>query len=131
MPTLPSYVQPSELNLAVQQGSDFNYGFTFKDENGDLIDLTGTTWEGKIRENFASASSLASFSFDTSALAVGFLGVILTDTQTAALVVPVGTPDDQRDVQIGYYDVECTANGLTTRVLQGSIILSREATKSG
>jgi hypothetical protein len=128
MSTFPNGALASEWPLLIQQGSDLKSGvqFNYQDE---AVDLTGCTFAGKIRDKFgASSTVLQTLSFNTSALASGYIEITLTAAQTAAMTVPVGTNDDQREAVIGVYDVELTQGGVVTRVLYGQVTLSREAT---
>jgi hypothetical protein len=46
-------------NLIVDQGSNFTSTITVTDSDGDVVNLTGYTYAGKIKKNFSSATAIS------------------------------------------------------------------------
>ena len=100
-------------NLTVDQGSPFTATITVTDDDGNVKNLTGFTYAGKIKKSYDSLTSTSFGATDTLG-SNGQLTVTLADTVTKTL-----SPG------IYVYDIEITdtnASGTpTTRVLEGQI----------
>jgi hypothetical protein len=107
-------------NLIIQQGSTFSKTLTLKDPTTNLpLNLTGATVRGMARENYDDTSPVITFSMTVPAPATGVINMTLTAAQTALY-----------NIAKAYYDVEIQwVSGVVDRILQGNIILSKEATK--
>ena len=102
----------AEYNITVSQNADFTRSFQLK-EADVIVDITGYTFEGKIKKNFNETDSTAFTSAITNASS-GLWTMTLTDTQTTALA-----PGDQ------VYDIVMTDDsGTKTRLLQGKAYVS-------
>lgn len=120
-------VQNYTLNIV--QGSTLSLSCAIT-QGGVAYDLTGYTIAGKIRTKFSSASSLQDLTLTVTNAAGGLFTLSLTAAQTAALAVPsTSTTPDTRENPIGVYDVEITSGATVIRIMQGSVMLSQEATK--
>lgn len=110
-------------NLTIDQGSDFSVTITVEDNDGNIVDISGYTVEGKIKKNYASLTSVE-FSTTSPIPATstdGTIDLTLTDTQT-------------KDMEAGryVYDVEITSSGGgTTRVLEGQVEVTPGVTLGG
>lgn len=116
--TLP-IIQGSTLSItcAVTQG-------------GVAFDLTGYTMAGKIRRTFSASAALQAITCTITNAAGGLYTLSLTATETAALTINTTETDtNKRDNTIGVYDVEITSGATITRIMQGTVTLSQEATK--
>jgi len=112
-------------NITINQGSDLL--LTIVVNRSDLPwDLTAVTVSGKVRATFDAVSSLVDFTIAKTDAVNGEFTIALTSTQTAALVGPGGTT---RTKVIGVYDIEISDAGIVTRILEGTVTLSQEATK--
>ena len=125
-------------SFTIEQGSTLDFEIQYKDSNSDPIDLTKYTAEMRIRENVdstttiqhltssigdvyskASGSAFLSLSGSnlTTALSSGSIGVYigheLTDSYTFTSAV---------------YDIELTNGQTRTRLVQGSVKLSKDVT---
>lgn len=108
--------------IKIEQGATFNYPITWK-PGGVTADLTGFTARMEIRPSIDSDVVLARLdTINGSILIDGLLGKVtlyLTDAQTALLKF-----DD------AVYDLELVApNEEVTRLIEGSVSLSREVTR--
>tara|TARA_Y100000310_G_C20629232_1_gene787651 strand:- start:519 stop:860 length:342 start_codon:yes stop_codon:yes gene_type:complete len=108
-------------NLIVDQGATFTSTITVYNTDDTLFNLTGYTGASQIRKSYSSSSASATFTvaFATDRT-LGQLTVSLTAAQTALL-------DEGRYV----YDVEVTktSDSTVTRVIQGIVTVSPNATK--
>jgi hypothetical protein len=102
----------AEYNITVSQNADFTRAFQLKQSNV-VVDLTGSSFEAKIKKNYNETAS-TSFTASVTNATAGLWEITLTDTQTAALA-----PGDQ------VYDVIMTDSaGVKTRLLQGKAYIS-------
>ena len=115
------------FDITVEQGSDFILVIRLKDDDGNVMDLTGYTMRGQIRASCAAATSLIALTCTNTDPTLGQFTVSLTAAQTTAL----GTTGSTFDEYTSYvYDIEIvSAGGVVTRVLNGAAYLSPEATK--
>lgn len=127
--TIPAVSSAANLDLTIQQGSDFAYVLTITSDGSTPVDLSSTTCAAKIRSDFGtSATVLATITATVTDAANGEITLSLTDTVTAALGVSASATDNSRTVQIGYWDLELTEATLVYRYVQGAVTISREAT---
>ena len=104
----------------MDQGADFNITVTLQDSNGNPLDLTGYTGKSFMRQSFNS--DLNVFALNVSILSpttAGNIGLNLPYTSTS--VIPAGRYA---------YDVLITNGTLTSRVLQGIMVVNPAATIS-
>lgn len=112
-----------ELNLVIEQGATFDPVFTWKDQNGLPINLTGFTARMQIRETVDSVAVLHELTTENGGLTLGgsagTITVQISATDTAAF-----------DFEQAVYDLEVeAANGGVTRLLRGFATLSKEVTR--
>lgn len=109
-------------NATIDQGSDWYLTLQYKDSTGTPINLTGYTAAMQLREYYGSTDAeltLTSSSGITITAATGTLAIHATAVQTAA--IPAGKY---------VYDLEIkSASNIVTRLVQGQIIVSAEATR--
>ena len=117
---------PATYNIVIYQGSDFSEDLTWKDSTGTPINLTGATWEAQIRTDFAAISGAALMVTTVDATG-GTFRIAMPKTTTAAL--PNSGQASQREYVYGVWDCEVTLGGLTNRILEGSVTVSKEASK--
>ncbi len=116
--------------LAITQGSTLSLSCSLT-QGGVAYNLTGYTIAGKIRRTFSASATLQALTIAITDAAGGLFTISLTATETAALIVNPAdpTPDSSRLKTIGWFDVEITSGATITRILEGNVTLSQEATK--
>lgn len=118
-------------DLKIEQGATFRITIDLTDSTGAGVNLTGSTFAGKIKKKYTDKDGLVSFTFTTAnqTTNAGRFYLSLTSTQTAALFVnPINTADRPATEYI--YDIEITyTSGDTDRIMQGKVLLSPEVTK--
>lgn len=116
-------------NFTIEQGTTFIRIFNYKDSNGNPIDLSeATALRMQIRENINSPSPVTGGTF--------------TSNNGFTISTPVGGPSQSQftltipastssafTFDRAVYDIELVDNGITTRLLQGKIKLSKEVTR--
>lgn len=109
-----------KYNILVQQGADYIQLITVKESTTNVaVDLTGVTVRGMIRVNYDDPTPIATFTMENTDLPNGQFTMKLSNTVTAALTF-----------ETAYYDVEIVyPNTVVDRILQGKVVLSKEATK--
>ena len=111
------------LNITIEQGATFNPVFTWKDELGNPIDLSGFSGRMHIRGEIEDATTLLEITTANAYMVLGgALGTITLNVPasiTAAL-----------DFDTAVYDLELeSSGGDVTRLLKGSVGLSPEVTR--
>lgn len=111
----------TDNSLAIHQNSDFTYQFTVLSD-AVAADITGATFSGMFRWQFADASPVFSLTTEISIVdaLTGIVQIAISDTDTDAAVVP--TTGIQNIIGGGYdlyYDVNMLLSGLQYRVLRG------------
>ena len=118
-----SNMSAAKLNLKIDQGSTFSRGLQFTQEDKVTpIDKTGSTLRGMIRLTYDSVAPLVSFSIDETDKANGNFLFYLSAVQTASL-------PSTKDKDPLVYDIEEVIGSNVTRILQGAVQVSPEATK--
>lgn len=124
-----------KYNFTIEQGTTVNLELAYKDVSGSAIDLTGYGGRMQIRPDFADntttsyiylSSSLAAdgtgLNFSGSAglnpPASGTIGIYISAASSSAL-----------NFDSALYDIEIQSGSIVTRLLQGTIKLSREVTR--
>ena len=106
-------INPAQKDFTVQRRADFPLTLTFKDGNGDAIDLTGYTVAAEVYSEDRS-TSYGSFGVTYTSRSTGTIDIKLTDTQTAAF-----SPNELK------YDVLLTQpNGDKFYYLEGTLYIS-------
>ena len=102
----------ANYNITVNQFADFSRSFQIK-EDSVVLDITGYSFKGELKENFNSTTSV-DFTATITTPATGLFNIKLTDTQTTAMAA--GT---------WVYDLNMTdAAGIVTRIIQGRAFIS-------
>lgn len=108
---------------AIEQGADFFFDLTYKDDTGTPIDLTGYSARMQIREEVSSNIALVSISSATGEIVLGGIA------GTIAVHIPASVTTGL-SFNTGKYDLELEDSaGVVTRLIQGSVTLSPEVTR--
>jgi len=126
-------VVANQYNIVVEQGATFKLTITYKDSEGDPIDLTNTDARMEIRQEYTSSAPLVTI--DNSEVgggtanisgilmggAAGTIVIIISETETKALTAPA----------TNVYDLELISqDGAITRLIEGKATVSPGVTKS-
>lgn len=110
------------LKIEIEQGATFKVTLTWNDENGTAIDLTAWTARMHIRDTIDTATILHELTTENGGITLGgVLGTIdllISATDTAAFTFTSGV-----------YDLELINGAEVTRLLKGSVKLSKEVTR--
>ena len=124
-----------KYNFTIEQGTTVKLEFAYKDSNGDPIDLTDYSGRMQIRPDYADNTKTSyiylssSMNDDGTGLnfggssganspALGTIGVYISAISSSTL-----------NFDSAYYDIELQSGSIVTRLLQGTIKLSREVTR--
>jgi hypothetical protein len=112
----------NKLNLELKQGEDFYRLLTLKDENGTEISLTGFSFAGQIRASYEDELFLSfSFNIKDQVASTGQVEMTLAKALSSAKTV------NSKSKYV--YDVEMNSGSQTTRIMEGTILISPEVTK--
>lgn len=120
--------------LLIEQGATLRLDLAYKDSNNNPIDLTGYSGKMQIRSDYADnnpttyltlSSSLQAdgtgINFSGSAGALppvsGTIGIVISAASSSALTFSSAS-----------YDLEITSGSVVTRLLQGTVNLSKQVT---
>jgi hypothetical protein len=124
-----------KYNFTIEQGTTVNLELAYKDASGSAISLAGYSGRMQIRPDFAD-NTTTSYIYLSSSLAVDGTG--LNFSGSAGLNPPVsGTigiyisaaSSSALNFDSALYDIEIQSGSIVTRLLQGTIKLSREVTR--
>jgi len=107
----------TKANLVIDQGATFLVELDLKDENGDILVLSGYTANSQIRKWYTSSNTAASFSTEVN-VSNGSITLSLTSAQTSNLVAG-------RYV----YDVEIQDSTSVTRIIEGIVTVTPQVTR--
>lgn len=119
-------------NIVMNQGEDFELQLNIKDSSGVLVNLTGYTYAGQIREKYDSSSIVASFTYTLANQTTnpGVVFIRISHTNTSLIPCLPATPSNRRPITEFIYDLEETKPDSTvTRILEGVVSVSPEVTK--
>jgi hypothetical protein len=107
----------TKANLVIDQGSTFLVELDLKDENGDILVLSGYSANSQIRKWYTSSNASATFATSINT-AAGAISLSLTSEETSGLVAG-------RYV----YDVEIQDGSSTTRIIEGIVTVTPQVTR--
>lgn len=118
-----------KLDIHIEQGATFTQIFQLFDSSNDVISIAGATIRGKVKRDLDSADTLLTFT--GSLVNDGSDGqgqVVATAAETAALTLD-SSPAGERTLTEAVYDIEVEqTDGTVLRVLEGTALISPEAT---
>lgn len=109
-----------QYNFTIEQGATFSRVITFKDSDGSPIDLTNYTAQLIAKEKTTGVEIL-NLTTENGGITIGGVAGTITLSMSAA-----ETGDLNFDC--GVYDLELIHASVVTRLLQGTVELSREVT---
>jgi len=115
-------------DIQIDQGATFRRTLELQDAEGEPYALTGATAKAQIRETYSSDEVIAEFEIQIDEPA-GKITFSMEPEDTAAIDVPAAK-DHRRPSKFFIYDLELTeADGTVTRLIQGTVEVSPEATR--
>lgn len=111
---------PGTYNITAQRYATFDQTLTLRNENGNLLDLSGYTAAFQVRQTYSSSTaviSLTQASGITLGGALGTVRIVVTDEATSAI-------EEGNYV----YDLVLTTGGVAKRWLQGKFTLTAGVT---
>jgi hypothetical protein len=124
--TTPIGSPAANVPIYIKRGSDWSATFTLYDAEDNVIDLTGSSFAGKIRKKRLSPISVASFVFE---IDEDTNEVTVTIDKEVIRLIDIGEKDD--DLKSRYvYDWEWTRpNETVDRIQEGIVTISAEVTR--
>lgn len=122
-------------DLNIEQGASWTFDMTWKDDQGDPVDLTGYSARMKVRKSYQSSVVLALTTADGDITLGGVLGTIeIAASATTTSEIPIDynslSINSGKQCQVMVYDLELeSGSGTVTRLLQGSAYVYPEATR--
>lgn len=111
------------FEMVIEQGATYRQIFEWRDENGNLIDVTGMTAKMQIRRSYDNPAPMVTLTDSTGITLGGVAGtvlVVITDEITQTLSPSVA----------GVYDIELySSDGAVERFLEGSVRVTSQVTR--
>ena len=108
----------ARCDITIEQNATFTLILTWKDSNGEAVNLTGCTAAAQIRSGYTAAEAALSLATE---ITPGEGKVTLTASATATAAYTL---------QGGVWDlIVTTADGNVTRLLKGNVKLSQAVTR--
>ena len=117
--------------MLIEQGATVNISLAYKDSNNIPVDLTGYNARMKIRDNYADSATTTYFALSSS-LAPDGTGITLGGTSGTIGIFISAASTSVVSFDTAYYDLELvtgSANPIVTRLIQGTVKLSKEVTR--
>lgn len=108
-------------HMKLEQGSTFGLTITYKDSNGDAIDLTGYTARMAMRRNYED-TELISLTTANGRIALGGTAGTVTLTISAADTATLPSVE-------GVYDLELVSGDTVDKLIAGTFTVAREVTR--
>lgn len=110
-------------DLYIEQGATLSLPIVWKDSDGNVVDLTGYTARMQVRQTVPATTILLSATTENGKLVIegvdGKVTILLSAEDTTAITWLTGV-----------YDLELiSGDGVVTRLLEGSVSVSREVTR--
>ena len=124
-----------KYNFTIEQGTTIRLELQYKDSNGNPIDLTGYSGRMQIRPDFADNTKTSyiylSSSMNDDGTGLNFNGL---DGSSSPASGKIGlfisaVSSSKLNFDSAVYDIEIESGSIVTRLLQGTIKLSREVTR--
>ncbi len=113
-------------NVQICQGANFELSFQIKDSDGDPINITGASFNAKLRRTASDPDLLATFAVVIVDAALGKGKMSLTSEETLALSVDPSTLA-YRKITSAAYDLTITySSAIKQRLLEGVANISPE-----
>lgn len=118
-------------NFTIEQGTTVDKQITWKDPNGNPINLTGFTARMQIRSSVSSPTILHEFTTENGGItlggATGVIHILASATVTAGWSWPA---NPSQVLASGVYDLELVSpTGVVTRLIEGTVTLDPEVTR--
>jgi len=121
-----------QYDFIIEQGATFQRVFAWTDSDDQPVDLTGYTARLQVRRSTSSSTIYLDLSSEAPGGGDTFIQAITIDALAGTLTVDVDADVTAALTWTGAaaYDLEVTAlNGIVTRLLEGSVLLSKEVTR--
>lgn len=109
-------------HLEIEQGSTFGLTITYKDGNGDLVNLTGYTARMHLRKNIDDSDTVLALTTENGGITLGgsngTVTLAISATDTAALTSVEGV-----------YDLELVTGAVVEKLIAGVYTVKREVTR--
>lgn len=116
-------VSPGKLDIKIFQGATFRETLTFKDGAGNPIAFTGYLARAQAREEYDTPTAFMTLTTENGGITLGDTDGKVTLYMSAATTAAIAA-------EHGKWDLELVApNGDVWRALQGSVCVSKEATR--
>lgn len=117
--------------MLIEQGATLDISLAYKDSNNVAIDLTNYNARMKIRDNYADSATTTYFALSSSLLPDG-TGITLGGVSGTVGIFISAASTSVVNFDTAYYDLELvtgSANPIVTRLIQGTVKLSKEVTR--
>lgn len=112
-----------KYDITIEQGATFSLVLSWKDSQGNPIDLTGYTAKMDVRRSYSSSDTLLSLRTNGEGIQIQELNGKINLSASAELT-------EKLPPVSAVYDLELTSpGGIVTRLLEGRVVISPEITR--
>jgi hypothetical protein len=113
-------------NFVIEQGTTFTLALQYKDSNSAPVDLTGYSGRMQIRPSIGSPTAYLCLS---SSIQADGTGITFPTPVSGTINLFISAASSSLlTFNQGVYDLEITSGSVVTRLIQGSVQLSKEVT---
>lgn len=123
-----------KYSLLIEQGATLKLDLAYKDSNNNPIDLTGYSGKMQIRSDYADNNPTTYLTLSSSLQAdgtginfSGSSGILPPVSGTIGIVISAAS-SSALTFSSASYDLEITSGSVVTRLLQGTVQLSKQVT---
>jgi hypothetical protein len=109
-------------NTVIDQGADWFINFVYEDPDCNPINITGATAAMQFRSLPEDTVAVLTLTTENG-------GITITGAEGKLAVHATATQTGNIDAGYYYYDVEIYMEGVTTRLIQGQVLVSAQVTR--
>lgn len=117
-----------KYSLLIEQGATLDISIAYKDSTNAPVDLTDYSGRMMIRSDYADANPTTYFALSSSLAADG-TGLTFGGASGTIGIFISAVSTSTANFDTAYYDLEIESGSIVTRLLEGTVKLSKEVTR--
>jgi hypothetical protein len=117
-----------KYSLLIEQGSTLNLSLAYKDSGSNPINLTNYSAKMQVKNTYADSATTTYFTLSSSLDSDG-TGITLGGVSGTIGIFISAVSTSAANFDTAYYDLEITSGSIVTRLIEGTVKLSKEVTR--